>query len=306
MCLIRLEPAYQHYVWGGKRIPEYFHRSLPAGKYAESWEVSDRSEGMSKIASGSLRGKTFSEWLKAEKEKGVGIGKSWEKFPILVKIIDSSEHLSVQVHPDEKIAERLGGEPKSEAWIALEKSTVYVGFKEGVTQDQFVKARDTKHVESLLNQVVLEKGEGIYIPAGQIHAVCAGAFLLEVQQNSNTTYRVYDWGRIGRELHWEEAMAAIHWNSAQPLKIKPNFIQADGHHRTEGFVSTPYFTIDRLEIGDRWQIKSHKKTCQILFCMQGHPIIENEKAAPGMTYLVPATAPLISIEGASQWIVINL
>lgn len=306
MSLIRLEPAYQNYVWGGKRISSYFQRALPMGKYAESWEVSDRSEGMSMVGSGHLQGKTFREWLSIEKEKAVGIGKSWEKFPLLVKIIDSEEALSVQVHPDETAAKQLGGEAKSEAWIALEKSPIYIGLKPGVTREQFIQEKDSKQIELLLNKIVLEKGESIYIPAGQIHAICAGAFLLEIQQNSNTTYRVYDWERTGRELHWKEAVTAINWTALTPLKTKPRLIQADEHHQRDRILSTPYFSVDRLEIKNHYQIKPDPNTCQILFCIEGSSLIDNQKSEPGMTYFISANAELTSLKGSSQWFLIRL
>ena len=306
MYPIRFHPTYQHYIWGGDRIPTYFRRELPPGRYAESWEVSDRSEGMSVVANGSWKGKTFQELLRSEKEKIVGKGKCWDPFPLLIKVIDSKQHLSLQVHPDAEAASKFGGQPKSEMWIALEKSSVYVGLKEGVLREDFLKAIEQGRVEHLLTRFDLEKGESIYIPAGQVHAVCAGALLLEVQQNSNTTYRLYDWGRIGRELHLEEGLSSIHWGKEEAWKLEPRFSQTDGHHRLESLISNAHFIVERLEIADRWQLKSHAKTCQILFCVRGEALIEDEPLHPGMTYLIPSSLPLVAISGHCQLILIRL
>lgn len=306
MYPIRLEPAYQHYVWGGERIRTYFHREIPPGRYAESWEVSDRPEGMSTVANGKWKGEKFSEILAEGKEKIVGKGKSWAPFPLLIKVIDSKEHLSLQVHPDEESAAKLGGQPKSEMWIALEKSSVYVGLKKGVSREDFLRAIEQGKVEHLLNRFDLERGESIYIPAGQVHAICTGALLLEVQQNSNTTYRLYDWGRIGRELHLEEGLSSIHWGKQEGGKLIPGFAQTDGHHRLESILSNTHFIVERLEIADRWQIKSHAKSCQILFCVRGEAQIEDEWIRPGMTYLIPSSLPLVAISGHCQLISVRL
>lgn len=306
MYPIRLDPAYQHYIWGGERILTYFHRKIAPGRYAESWEVSDRDEGMSIVANGSWKGRSLKNVLHEEKEKIVGKGKSWESFPLLVKVIDSKEHLSLQVHPDEEASLRLGGQPKSEMWIALEKSSVYVGLKEGVSSTDLLQGIEQGKVEHLLQKIDLERGESIFIPAGQVHAICAGALLLEVQQNSNTTYRLYDWGRMGRELHLEAGLSSIHWGKQESSKLIPTFSQTDGHHRLESIISNFHFIIERLEIVDRWQMKTHVKSCQILFCVRGEATIEDEPIRPGETYLLPATLPLVSIRGHCQLIIIRL
>ncbi len=289
MYPIRLDSFHKPYVWG-----------------SESWEVSDRKEGMSLIANGKWEGKTLHEFLEDGKEKVVGKNKCWNPFPLLVKIIDAKENLSLQVHPDATSAPRLGGEAKSEMWIALKKSTVYVGLRGGVTLAEFTKALEQKRAEPLLNRLDLERGDAIYVPAGMVHAICKDSHLLEVQQNSNTTYRLYDWGRSGRQMHLEEGLSCIDWNSQQACKIEPNFVQADGHHRVEGLVSNEHFIVERLEILDRWQIKSHTKSCQILYCVRGEAMIEDERVGEGQTYLIPAGLPQVSITGHCQLINIRL
>lgn len=305
MVPIRLQPAYQHYVWGGNRILRHFHRQLPPGRYAESWEVSDREEGMSIIANGKWQGRTLKDLLAIFKEQIVGKGKDWEKFPLLVKIIDAKENLSVQVHPNVEMALRNNCQPKSEMWIALAPSRVYAGLKPSVTKEQFLNAVEKGYVESVLCSVDLQEGEAVFVPAGQIHAICAGAFLLEIQQNSNTTYRLYDWGR-GRQLHLEEGMLAIDWPHQEPIRLHPEISKADGHHRLQSLIANSHFIVERLDIFDRWQIKSHAKTCQILFCVSGEALIESERIHSGDTYLIPAEAALVSIQGNCHLILIRL
>lgn len=302
---IRMQPAYQSYVWGGDRIARHFRRALPKGRYAESWEVSDREEGMSKGASGAWQGKTLREILAALGETLLGKGHPSTRFPILMKIIDAEQSLSVQVHPNEESAKTLGGEPKSEMWVALAQSRVYAGLKQGVTQEQLTEAlQHGKGIEACLQTIDLATGDAIYIPAGQIHAIAKGAFLLEVQQNSNTTYRLYDWGRIGREIHLQQGLAAIDWKRQEPLLLKASIAQADGHHHLQSLLSCPYFTVERLDIFDRWQIKSHKKTYQILFCEEGEGTLGNERFASGDTFLIPAFAGPIFLQGKGRFITV--
>lgn len=276
-----IEPAYQQYVWGGDRIPVYFHRSLPAGRYAESWEISDRLEGMSIVGNGPWKGKTLQELLHSEREKIVGAGKRWEKFPLLIKIIDAKENLSVQIHPDEEAAKRLGGEPKTEMWVALEKSSVYAGLQTGITQKDFLEALKYNTVEPLLRKYSLEKGEAIFIPAGLIHAICGDSLLLEVQQNSNTTYRLYDWGRVGRALHLDEGLSCVHWDNQEPVKISG---------LAQSIVSNTYFHVERQNHGGFFPLGE----CQILFCARGVATLGNGSIRAGQTYLIPAVSNPVS------------
>lgn len=305
MYPIRLEPAYQHYVWGGKKIPSYFKRDLPENRYAESWEVSDRKEGESKVANGKYKGMGLHELLLQEKESLVGRGNVADKFPLLVKIIDSKENLSVQIHPDEEASLRLKAEPKSECWIALEESIVYAGLKKHVDKELFLEALEKNQVEDLLVKFILKKGEAIFIPAGQVHAIAAGAFLLEVQQNSNTTYRLYDWGRIGRELHLEQGLACAHFHKNEVLSIYPSFTKVDGHLKIECLITTKYFEVDRYTVVDRYTFKGHSKHCRILFFLEGEAVLDNDIIKPGVTYFIPANCPDFSILGSSKFVVIT-
>lgn len=294
MYPILLDPAYQHYVWGGSRIPERFHRNLQPGRYAESWEVSDRTEGMSQIASGIWKGMTLHELLLIEGDKIVGAGQCRSKFPLLIKIIDAKENLSIQVHPNERTAPLLDGEPKTEMWIALEESWVYAGLKEGITSQEFEQAIRETRAEETLRKVKLNRGDAILIPGGTVHAICAGALLLEVQQNSNTTYRLYDWGRAGRTLHLKEGFLSIEWNQEAPQKVIPQ------HHQLQ--INTQYFSVETLQVSLSLCLKKTLSTCQILFCVSGQGEIDKIPFHSGQTFLIPADLNSIHIQGSSDWI----
>lgn len=310
MYPIRFEPLYQSYVWGGDRILKKFNRSLSSGVCAESWEIADRNEGVSRIANGPWMGYDLNALVVALQERLLGTGRFSERFPLLVKLLDAKENLSVQVHPDEKVASLLGGEPKTESWVVLEHGIVYAGLQQGTTQDCFQKALKEGNPESLLQKISVEAGDAMYIPAGRIHAIGSGCLLLEVQQNSNTTYRLYDWGRVGRDLHFEKAFASVHWQDQTSAVAAPWRISADEHHILEGLIRSLYFLIDRIQIIDRWNIPINPNTFQIFFFLSGEGTIQVDQTVEpfslGSTYLVPAASQFIGIEGRCQIIRICL
>lgn len=298
MYPILLEPAYQNYVWGGTRIPELFRRNLPPARYAESWEVSDRSEGMSRVANGIWKGMTLRELLLQEGDKLVGVGQDRFRFPLLIKIIDAKENLSIQVHPNERTAPLLNGEPKTEMWIAIEESWVYAGLKEGTTSLEFEQSIQETKAEESLRKIKLNQGDAILIPGGTVHAICAGALLLEIQQNSNTTYRLYDWGRVGRPLHLKEGFLAIEWNQDAPQKVVP--------HNSQLRINTPYFIVDNVRADPSLSLAGNSHTCQILFCVAGQGEIEGVCFQKGQTFVIPAALSSARIQGNSEWIRIML
>ncbi len=310
MYPIRFEPIYRSYVWGGDRIPKKFHRSAPPGCCAESWEISERPEGMSVVANGPWKGRDLHSLVAEWKELLLGKGRHFSQFPLLVKIIDAKENLSIQVYPDERSAKSLGVEPKTESWIALHGGFVYVGLKQGTNPSTLRKAIQDQEVDKLLEKIGILEGDAIYIPAGSVHAICAGCLLLEVQQNSDTAYRLYDWGRSGRELHIEQALSSIHWEGPNPAVIAAHPVVTDSHHVLESLIRSPYFHIDRANILDHWNVPADPKTFQIFFCAKGEGIIKadglKEPFRLGMTYLVPAAARSIRIEGSCRTIRISL
>ena len=230
MDFIRLEPIYQERVWGGRGLENRLGRKLPPNSViGESWDVVDRPEAQSKVAEGEHAGLTLRALLERQCEAVMGPGYDKSRpFPILVKWLDCRERLSLQVHPPAKLASALGGEPKTENWYIAESdpgSGLLVGLKEGVTRQQFKAALKDNSAEALVNRILVRPGDSMFVYSGRIHAIDAGNLILEIQQNSDTTYRVYDWGRVGldgkpRQLHVEESLRSIDWSDSAPQLIR--------------------------------------------------------------------------------------
>ncbi len=267
-----LEPAYKDYIWGGNRISRLFRRPLPDGIYAEAWEVSDRPEGPSRVINGPLAGQTLAEVIRAFGPAIAGPANP-RAFPLLVKLIDARERLSLQVHPDDATAVLCGGEAKTEAWHVLEAvpgAQVFAGLRPGVTEAAFREALAASRLEACLQAIPVSPGDTIFIPGGRVHAICEGCVLLEVQQNSNTTYRVYDWGRVGadgkpRELHVAKAFQVIRWGDAgQPKTVPRALTHADGTTSVE-LVASPYFRLERLDLTDPLTCRHDGRSFHALF-----------------------------------------
>ncbi|HRV31634.1 MAG TPA: class I mannose-6-phosphate isomerase, partial [Kiritimatiellia bacterium] len=195
---ILLQPVYKEYIWGGDRLIHDFRRRLNPGIYAESWEIADHPDGRTRIINGPDAGATLSEAIARRGPALLGTRCATPNFPLLVKLIDARETLSVQVHPDDAAAARHGGEAKSEMWYVLAATPdahIYSGFKPGVTPRDFEKARQTGAIPALLQRYPARPGMIFNTPGGRVHAIGAGCLLLEVQQDANTTYRLYDWDR---------------------------------------------------------------------------------------------------------------
>jgi mannose-6-phosphate isomerase len=224
--LLRFEPLYQERVWGGRALETALGRTLPTGAViGESWEVVDRPEAQSVVAGGAWAGQTLHAILQLA---GADVmGPDWPRgrpFPILVKWLDCRERLSLQVHPPAEIAETLKGEPKTENWFIAETapgSRLIVGLRRGVTRAQFERAIADGTVESCVHAFGVAAGDSILVHSGQVHAIDAGNLILEIQQNSDTTYRVYNWGRVGldgrpRQLHVAQSLQSIDWEDFEP------------------------------------------------------------------------------------------
>lgn len=307
-----LEPAYKNYIWGGDRIPGRFHRDQPAGVYAESWELSDRPEGMSVVANGALKGQTLAALVTRFGKELMGHGIHSTSFPLLVKLIDAKERLSVQVHPDDAAAAKGIGEAKTEAWHILDApkgGQVFAGLKPGTDEAAFLKALKAGGLEATLQAVPVTTGDTVFIPGGRVHAICEGMMILEVQQNSNTTYRVYDWGRVdeagrSRELHLDQALKVIHWSDSAPVITTPRAIsQKPGALITELVVS-PYFRLERLDLTAPFFVQHDGASFHALFseaddlqilCEAGTELLPG-----GRTCLVPATLNRYTLKPAGR------
>ena len=227
--LLQFKPIYQERVWGGRTLASYLGRELPAGgPIGESWELVDRAEAQSVVLGGPWAGQTLRQVMAAHHVEIMGPG--WAKdrpFPILVKWLDCRDRLSVQVHPPASIAGRLGGEPKTENWYFGKTdagAAVYAGLKAGVTRESFEQAIAAGTVDRCLDRLAVQDGDSLLIHSGTMHAIDAGNVILEIQQNSDTTYRVYDWGRQGRDgkprtLHVRESLESLSANTAPAPRL---------------------------------------------------------------------------------------
>src|SRR5688500_313188 len=224
------EPLFMERVWGGRRLETLYGKRLPsAALIGESWEIVDRPEAQSVVHDGPLRGETLHKlWTKHRKEIFGNVADS-ARFPVLAKLLDAQENLSLQVHPPAKIAKKLGGESKSEVWYvadAAPKSRLYAGVKKGTTPAGFENALERGKVEEYLHAIDVATGDAIFLPSGRLHALGSGNLLVEIQENSDTTYRVFDWnrvkkGRARREMHIAQAMQCIDFDDVEPALLRP-------------------------------------------------------------------------------------
>lgn len=250
MQAITFTPLYMERVWGGRELEKVYARTLPKPDtpYGESWEMSDRLQEQSIVREGPCAGKSLNELWQTRREEIFGTGfANTPRFPLLVKILDAREDLSIQVHPPANIAPRLGGEPKTEMWYiaaAAPGARLYVGLQAGVSKDDFQRAINQGTVDQLVHAIEPKPGDSIFIPSGRLHAIGSGLLIYEIQQNSDTTYRVFDWNRMGldgrpRELHVDASMDCIDFSD-----IEPSMDNTDG----ETLASCPYFQVDRLAL----------------------------------------------------------
>ncbi len=225
------EPLYQERVWGGRGLETRLGRVLPGdGPIGESWDVVDRPDAQSVVTtSGDLLGHPLREVLKDRAAAIMGPGWDPERpFPILVKWLDCRERLSLQVHPPAEVAPRLHGEPKTENWYIADAEPgagLLAGLRHGVTRAQFETALRAEDLEKCIHRIDVSPGDSLFVPSGRIHAIDGGNLILEIQQNSDTTYRVYDWGRVGldgkkRQLHVEESLACIDFDDVEPAPVR--------------------------------------------------------------------------------------
>jgi len=281
-------------IWGGHRLASQFGKRTPAtATIGESWEIVDRLEAQSVVRNGRFRDRTLHElWTEDRKLIFGDVPEvlSWtgvSRFPLLIKLLDARDQLSLQVHPPEKIAEKLGGEPKTEFWYvasAIAGAKIYVGLREAVTRDQFEQAVRAGTVASLVHNIDAKTGDSIFLPAGRFHAVGAGNVLVEIQQNSDTTYRVYDWNRVddagkSRQLHVDQALQSIDFND-----VAPSLIQPDG----ELLVRHELFEIQKWNL-DAPRAAAPAGQFAIVCCLTGAIRCVDVDLRPGEFFLVPAS-----------------
>jgi mannose-6-phosphate isomerase len=293
---LTFEPVYKDYPWGNSRLPHLFGRVAPEGIYAESWEVSTHRDGESVVVNGALAGKTLSEVVKAGGSDILGTYVDGEDFPLLIKLIDAAQPLSVQVHPNNNNAEAVQGEPKTEMWYFLneEPAKIYCGLKPGTTRDDFLSVMAEGTFEEVLRVVPAEKGGAAFVPGGRVHAIDAGCLILEIQQNSNTTYRIYDWGRVGndgkpREMHIEKALQVIDFDDAEAPLCEPKAV-APG---VRNICTSAFFVLEELTVDAVMDQQADGTSFHVLFSADGSFDVDyengTEPVAKGSCALIPAT-----------------
>jgi mannose-6-phosphate isomerase len=291
------EPLPMERVWGGRRFETLLGKSIPHGEpIGELWEMVDRPEAQSVVHEGPLKGKTLHDLWTHHRAAIFGerhLKNPSPRFPLLIKLLDARERLSVQVHPPVSMAKELGGEPKTECWYflhAAEGAAIYAGLRNGVTREIFDAALRSGAVEETLHRAPSRTGESIFIPSGRLHAIGEGLLIVEVQQNSDTTYRVFDWNRSGldgkpRELHIGESLASIDFADFEPA-VTPSSATL--------VADCPYFHVEKREVPASLDI-GRPDDFSIITCLTGSLESDGVTLKPGGFMLVPASPSKITL-----------
>ncbi len=287
---IIFEPIPMERVWGGRRFESLLGKAIPNGALiGELWEIVDREDAQSIVHSGRLKGTTLHELWSNHRAEIFGAPYAAHpspRFPLLVKLLDARERLSVQVHPPLHLAAALGGEPKTEVWYfldALPAARIYAGLKKGVTRAEFESDLRTGDVERTLHEIPVTTGESIFIPSGRLHAIGEGNVIVEVQQNSDTTYRVFDWNRMGldgkpRAMHIEESLASIDFNDFEPP------VMGAGESRV---ASCPFFEVEKMGLNSPRDVRP-KDRFALVTVTDGALLCAGKRFGKGQFFIVPA------------------
>ncbi len=310
MKILKLTPAIKDYIWGGTRLSKEFDMVSFTDRQAEAWVLSCHEAGHSIVENGEDKGKTLAEVI-SEKGKGC-LGTNCEKFsffPILIKLIDARDNLSVQVHPDNDYAMKVEGEyGKTEAWYIMdcdEGAEIIYGFKKDISKEEFRKSIEENTLLDYVNRVKVKKGDIFFIEAGTLHAICKGILLAEVQQNSNTTYRVYDYGRLQngkpRELHVEKALDVTSTKAIDATgKPMGETVKKDGFSETL-LTSCELFTMKRLDIEEKATVTADSTSFVSLLCLDGNGVVMHGDTCvtlyKGESLFIPASYGEVEILG---------
>ncbi|MGN6181022.1 MAG: type I phosphomannose isomerase catalytic subunit [Mucilaginibacter sp.] len=306
---LKFKTIYKDKIWGGQKIRTYLHKdfgNLP--NCGETWEISGVKSDVSVVANGNLAGESLADLLAKYKDELVG-KKIYERFgnefPLLVKFIDANEDLSIQVHPDDKLAkERHNSFGKTEMWYVIEAdpgSTLIAGFNKELTQDEYLEKFNSGHLTDVLNKEDVKAGDVFFLPAGRVHTIGKGLLIAEIQQTSDITYRIYDFDRVDdkgnkRELHVEQALAAIDYKHYPEYKTKYTPEKDKSVH----LVSCPYFTTNVLDF-DKSTEKDYSglDSFVIYVCLEGaYELKYNGESYPvkmGECLLLPNTVDKVEL-----------
>lgn len=315
MSVLKLQPAFKDYIWGGRRLADEYNKKFEGDILAESWELSCHPDGLSRIANGPYAGKTLQEYIDAEGKEVLGKNcRRFRDFPVLIKFIDAKQDLSVQVHPDNRFALKNEGQyGKTEMWYVVDagpEAFLYYGFKQEISREEFAERIKNDTLLEVLNAVPVQKGDILFIEAGTIHAIGKDILIAEIQQNSNVTYRVYDYGRVGkdgkkRDLHIEKAIAVT--NRVPILKGKNSYPHV---------ADCDYFTVDKLNLDGKMMscmegCVSDESFVSILI-LEGEGKVSCEDDSEGVTYrkgdslFLPAGSGRYVVEGCCDALVTTI
>ncbi|TWT65231.1 type I phosphomannose isomerase catalytic subunit [Allorhodopirellula solitaria] len=326
---LRFEPLFRQYLWGGRRLGTELHKPIGEdGVYAESWEIVDHGDDQSIVANGPLAGTSLHELI--DQDAAALLGESVasrirseslpenlrHRFPLLLKMLDASRDLSVQVHPNDEQGSQLDPPDlgKTEAWMvmdALPGSKIYAGLQAGVDQQAFAAAVESGRTEEVLNSFEPSVGDCIFIPAGTVHAIGAGLLIAEIQQASDTTFRIYDWGRVDadgqpRTLHIKQSLDVIDFQSGPVSPVSPIPVAGDAGAAT--LVNCDKFKMQRYSLHETRSIPTDGKF-QIVAVLSGMIRVASDPSGDvlrkGDTMLVPACVESIEVEpvGSAQLMV---
>ncbi len=299
---LTFQPAFKERVWGGRELERLYAKKLPAGAViGESWEISDRPGDVSVIANGPLAGKDLRWLMENHAAEILGGAKPAAdgRFPLLCKILDAREKLSLQVHPPASKAKKLNGEPKTEMWFiadAAPDASLYVGLKNGVTRAEFEQKISDGSVADCFHRIPVKAGDTMFLPSGRVHAIGDGLVIFEIQQNSDTTYRVFDWNRVGldgqpRDLHIAQSLASIDFNDFEPKLVETKF--AGTGIKICSLVKDQLFNVEAWKLNSGANVLLQPKKLQIIAVTTGEteikdgPTIVNLSA--GQFCLIPAS-----------------
>jgi mannose-6-phosphate isomerase len=332
---LKFRPIFKERIWGGRELERLFKKPLPTSQpIGESWELVHRPDDVSVIANGRFAGKTLRWLLDLHADKILGTRTPSlrhsttpsrqsatqvsgfspppsPRFPLLIKWLDARELLSVQVHPPPHAAAQLGGEPKTEMWWvadATDDAEIFMGLKRGVTREQFERALTAGKVADCLHRVRPKRGDVFFIPSGRVHALGAGLVVLEIQQNSDTTYRVFDWNRTDasgrpRELHVAQALASIDFSDFEPAPVgrfceSAESSVADSQSRAANgrpIITCPHFQVRYLSIAAPHTDRCDGNNFQILCQLSGSALVASRTAPPHESFQETLTSGEITL-----------
>jgi len=298
---IKFHPILKDKIWGGQKLSNYLNKDSTSNEVGESWEISDVDGNTSIVSNGNLKGKSLKQLIDIYNSDLVGkknYQKFGNKFPLLIKFIDAKQDLSIQLHPNDKLAkERHNSFGKTEMWHVMqadENSNLIVGFNQKVTPEKYLQHLENKTLTEILNFDKVKKGDTYFIEVGRVHAIGAGVMLAEIQQTSDITYRVYDWDRVdaqgnSRELHNDLAIDAIDFNMKDNFRVEYSKVA----NTSNAMVSCPYFTTNYLCLDNEISRANDKDSFMIYICTEGQVNITGdfglETLKKGETVLMPAS-----------------